>query len=299
MQGQIKRGREFNKAFHIGGANRIFEPQVVKLIEQPAYLKSFEAVVLLHGIVREDILIAQSLTQLFDLFHVANVRGDGRSFFMLTGAGMNFIARIAFLLSLHGIGHVVFYGGEMLRTGISHHAVFGAAEDLIDGPVDSLAQDVPKADVGGSGLVVGPGSTAAIGHGNKVSATAAGPGSALSSACTTSAACSSAGPRAKATCTTHTGGGIQRGQQIHHVLTNQRNFRPFEPARSAVAIADSVVTFDAAVRYHGDDFTRLSGVEAVNVGRVGDVDLNLFHRKIGHVALLNADGLRGGNSGIG
>ena len=71
---------------------------------------------------------------------------------MLTRAGMNLIALVTCLFRFQGVGNVVFDGRKMLRTRISHHAVFGAAEHFIDGPVHCFAENVPEANIGRGAL---------------------------------------------------------------------------------------------------------------------------------------------------
>jgi hypothetical protein len=69
-------------------------------------------------------------------------------------------------LGLEGVGTEVLDSGQVLRAGIGQDLVFGASQDLINGTVDRLAQDVPQAEVTGRGVHVRPrgsGSTLAEG----------------------------------------------------------------------------------------------------------------------------------------
>ena len=84
----------------------------------------------------------------------------------------------------------------------------------------------------------------------------------------------------------HARSGVQRGQHIHYILADQRCLRPLQPAGGALAIADGVIAFDAAVGDDGDDLAGLGAVEAMDVAGIGDIDLHLLDGEIGQIAFL-------------
>src|ERR1019366_8664528 len=71
---------------------------------------------------------------------------------------------VTLLLSAERVGDVVFDVGEVLGAGVGHHAVFGAAQQFVDRPVDGLAEDIPHADFGRGSVVVGPCAASAVGE---------------------------------------------------------------------------------------------------------------------------------------
>src|ERR1017187_1680147 len=86
MNRQIQRRTKLNQSFLVSRANWILKPGIVQLIQQPPNRHSFGTVVPLNGIVHQYELIADSLANFPNFFHVSDVARDGRSGSMLAPA---------------------------------------------------------------------------------------------------------------------------------------------------------------------------------------------------------------------
>ena len=114
MDGQVQGRAELDQALLIGRADRVFEPRIVQLIQEASNRHGLEAVIALHGIVHQDIFVANRLAYLSKLLHVPDVAGDGRPLGVLAAAGMNLVSPVPEAYGLQHIGDIVFHRGKML-----------------------------------------------------------------------------------------------------------------------------------------------------------------------------------------
>ncbi len=107
-----------------------------------------------------------------------------------------------------------------------------------------MPKNVPQADVGRRGFVIGPGAAAAVGHGHEFPMRAAR----RRPRRTLPRTAARPRPALKPPELFIPDVAFRAGRSIKHVLSDQRGLGPFQPARRAFAIADRVVALDAAVR---------------------------------------------------
>src|ERR1017187_4216373 len=103
--------------------------------------------------------IAHGFANLADFLHVPNVAWNLRSTAMLSLAGVNLVCSVSKLLGIQHIRYIVFNRRQVLRTRISHHALLCGStsrQDFVDWPVDSLAKNIPHANIGCGSVVIRP-----------------------------------------------------------------------------------------------------------------------------------------------
>ena len=257
---------------------------------------------------------------------MAHVAGARPGVCRLATAGVNLVAPDAGRFGLQNVGTEVLDIGQVLRAGVGHHAGLGAAQELVDRPVDRFAEDVPQTHVDFGVVLVNPAAAAhatTTATAGPAAAPAAGSSSSRSvntrrrgcrarrarrSASTTTSATASG-----RTCSKTTAAGIERsigaetlrvgnrgeGTHVDGALAEHPGLGIFQEARRVSSIADGHVAFDPAVGHDGDDLAGLRTVEAADIAEIGDIDLNLLDGEVGQIGLLDPDCLGCRLAGIG
>ena len=155
---QSERGAQLDQTLRVDRANRIFEPGVIKFIQQTPHGHGLLAVIGLNGIVHQHKFVAHRLANFPDFLHVPDIGGNRRPGGMLPLPGMYFVALVAERFRLQHVRHVIFHGGQMLGTRIGHQAILCApAHNFVNRLVHRLAQNIPEADISRRGVGVRPG----------------------------------------------------------------------------------------------------------------------------------------------
>ena len=213
----------------------------------------------------------------------------------------------------------------MLRAGVGHYARLGAAQELVDGPVDCLAEDVPQTHVDDGVVLVNVGGAAAhavpaapagasadrssSGRSRHARRRACPPCRACRAAATTTSSASASGRRsAKTTAagrkrsigaeTLRVGNGGD-GSYVDGALAEHPGLGIFQEARRVSSIADGHVPFDPAIGHDGYNLAGLRTVEPADIAEIGDVDLDLLDGEVGQIGLLDTDCLCCRLAGIG